>query len=312
MPGWVVDHMVKVTTPHPISGLRPFPSADELPIAVGIRMSLSFPGLISAVRLHRVNFAADLDDTAEPKPQLMLFSDGGISSNFPVQFFDSLFPGRPTFGISLDDVDTTRKPRQVYLPMSASRGRWFPIANGIGGLASFGMAIVNTAKDWQDRRLGVLSGYRERIVHIFLKPEQGGLNLKMEPALITDLGSYGDRAGALMLANPVSPDIEPFDFEDHQWRRFLVAYYQVEQLLEEMRGKWGDPTVAQSFAAKMKATLVNPVSYKSSTPQWRSDVWERMNQLMIFSGQTFNPALREAAGSDVPKHKARLQIVPEA
>ena len=94
-------------------------------------MSLSFPALLSAVPLHRINFAKDLPQGTDAPPARMLFSDGGISSNFPVQFFDSLFPGRPTFGISLDDFDDEAKPREVDLPMSAKRGRWFPVANRI-------------------------------------------------------------------------------------------------------------------------------------------------------------------------------------
>jgi hypothetical protein len=32
------------------------------------------------------------------------FSDGGISSNFPIHFFDSWFPTRPTFGINLGSL----------------------------------------------------------------------------------------------------------------------------------------------------------------------------------------------------------------
>ena len=36
--------------------LRPFPASGDLPIVVAVRMSLSFPGLISAVPLHAVDF----------------------------------------------------------------------------------------------------------------------------------------------------------------------------------------------------------------------------------------------------------------
>jgi len=39
----------------------------------------------------------------------MLVPDGGLTSNFPIHFFDAPLPGRPTFGINLvlDTVETT-------------------------------------------------------------------------------------------------------------------------------------------------------------------------------------------------------------
>jgi hypothetical protein len=314
MPGWIVDYLAKVCgDPHPVSGLRPFPTPDRLPVALGIRMSLSFPGLMSAVRLYRIDFGEKLPEGQPPNPMPVLFSDGGISSNFPVHFFDTLFPGRPTFGISLDPLDTSRPERKVYLPMDAARGRWFPRANAVAGLLSFGMAILNTAKDWQDRRLGALSGYRERIVHIFLEPKEGGLNLAMESVTIDALSAYGDRAGALMVGQPVQDaDIAAFDFTDHQWRRFLVAYYQIEQLLEAMRDKWGDPADSGSFAASIRSQLADPPSYKASTPEWRQEIWDRINRLMASSKVIFEPPMRDPQDGRIPSHKARMQIVPEA
>src|SRR5260370_37555275 len=81
-----------------------FPSPSKLPLVVGARMSLSFPGLISAVPLWRRDFTLATDDDKN-KLRRCLFSDGGLSSNFPIHFFDRMLPGRPTFAISLDDYD---------------------------------------------------------------------------------------------------------------------------------------------------------------------------------------------------------------
>ena len=64
-------------------------------MVVMARMSLSFPGLIAAVPLYAVDYNGDQSVVRH------LFSDGGISSNFPMHFFDSLLPTRPTFGINL-------------------------------------------------------------------------------------------------------------------------------------------------------------------------------------------------------------------
>src|SRR4051794_32006034 len=75
---------------------RRFPAGPDLPVVVAARMSLAFPGLISAVPLWNVDFAR-----TPPRLERVLFSDGGITSNFPVHFFDAPLPRRPTFGLHL-------------------------------------------------------------------------------------------------------------------------------------------------------------------------------------------------------------------
>ncbi|WSG73667.1 hypothetical protein U8P80_19990 [Rhizobium beringeri] len=311
LPDWIVDYMLLVGgDPDKRSGLRKFPSPDLLPVVLGVRMSLSFPVLIAAVPLYRIDFAEELAEGEEARPKRILFSDGGISSNFPVQFFDTLLPRRPTFGISLDNYDETRKARRVHLPMKVSDTNWFPIGSH-RSLPAFAMSILNTAKDWQDRRLASLSGYRERIVHIYLKESEGGLNLKMGSSTITALADFGDRAGALMAGEPRSGDTAAFDFNDHRWRRFLVAYSQIEQLLEELREGWGNPSDPASFAAAIDRLIDMPPSYKGSSKAWRQQLWKRMDTLVTCSHEHFEPPLRHQDGA-IPKHKARLHIVPEA
>jgi hypothetical protein len=92
------------------------PKGNKLPIIFATRLSLSFPILLGAVRLYTIKadafrelhrcrkagvaFAFD----AEQHLQENWLSDGGISSNFPIHFFDSWLPSRPTFGINLSDV----------------------------------------------------------------------------------------------------------------------------------------------------------------------------------------------------------------
>ncbi len=95
------------------------PSGDQLPIIVGMRLSLSFPILFSAVPLWTISAAVFDEHRGEERYTLTnqdinrylqrhLFSDGGISSNFPIHFFDAWLPSCPTFGINL-----TPFPRQA-------------------------------------------------------------------------------------------------------------------------------------------------------------------------------------------------------
>src|SRR5919199_1055184 len=85
-----------------LPGFHFLPAGDDLPVIVATRMSLSFPLLLSAVPLYT------LSTTTYRKPQVSRedlqqnwFSDGGISSNFPIHLFDAWLPERPTFGITL-------------------------------------------------------------------------------------------------------------------------------------------------------------------------------------------------------------------
>ena len=53
----------------------------------------------------------------------------------------------------------------------------------------------------------------ERIVHVVLKPDEGGLNLTMTDATVQKLVDYGKKAGQLLR--------DSFVLEEHRWRRFL-------------------------------------------------------------------------------------------
>ena len=99
--------------------LLPLPARDDVPVIVATRMSLSFPVLLSAVPLWTIDASRATNQEAleawrrwsrenpdaapgdagapaeRPVAERCWFSDGGISSNFPVHFFDSPLPTPP-------------------------------------------------------------------------------------------------------------------------------------------------------------------------------------------------------------------------
>ena len=63
-----------------------------------------------------------------------------------------------------------------------------------------------------------MPGYRNRIVHISQRPDEGGLNLDMEAAVIERLSERGRRAGIRLR--------DEFNWDNHAWvryRSFLAA-----------------------------------------------------------------------------------------
>jgi predicted acylesterase/phospholipase RssA len=233
--------------------LLPLPEAADMPVIMAARMSLSFPLLISAVPLYAVDYMLDVPDE-ERAPERCWFSDGGICSNFPVHFFDSPLPARPTFGINLRPFPADREKDR-----DEARNTWFPAGNRDGinewftrlptaprwtSLAGFGGLIVNAMQNWVDNTQLRVPGYRDRVAHVLLDPREGGLNLNMSDAVIRDLGERG-RLAAGELARRFDPvDVPPgmpLTWDNHRWVRFRSSMQLLEELLREIGEEYDGP-----------------------------------------------------------------------
>lgn len=214
---------------------RPMPAPADLPVVLAARMSLSFPVLISAVPLYAVDFNQKSNQEARdagrvPELGRVWFSDGGISSNFPIHFFDGLLPERPTFGINLRPMKKGQKPdpdesRNVWFPTRAGQAI-LPTWSPIGGLVAFLGSIIRTMQNWQDNTQMRLPGYRDRVVHVFLSEEEGGLNLTMPPERVTSLTRRGEAAGRA---------VQDLDWDGHRWTRFRTAMAQIQEKLGRVK-----------------------------------------------------------------------------
>ena len=286
-----------------------FPTRAQLPLIVGARMSLSFPGLISAVPLWTRDFT--LIEGERDKLRRCLFSDGGLSSNFPIHFFDRLFPNTPTFAISLDEYDAKRNYSDVWLPELAASGSQLPILP-FSGLAAFLMRLVYSAKDWQDNLQSILPGYRERIVHVVLKPDEGGLNLTMNRQTIEKLVDYGKRAGSLLR--------DDFNLEEHRWRRFLVSMARMEETMEEVASAYAQ--VPGQFGAFLEDFMRDRAPYRqppappADKPPYTQDTRSRVDEMLkradelVALGTTWRtpPTI---GGGNIPRPATHLRITPK-
>ncbi|WP_006246679.1 patatin-like phospholipase family protein [Mycolicibacterium tusciae] len=232
------------------TGLCPLPTADALPIIVAVRMSLSFPILLSAVPLYAVDYTQDGHPIVAHR-----FSDGGITSNFPIHFFDAAIPGRPTFGIDLVKVGSLNaNPAQnVSMPVS-NRDGILARTRTIGTLSDFVGALANTIQNWSDSMQARVPGYRDRIVAVHHTKQEGGLNLDMESSTVALLAERGRLAGQRA---------DNFDFENHRWVRLRSMFQTLEDFIEPAAVQINAPS--SSDLKSYREMMSDPPSYKSPT-----------------------------------------------
>lgn len=301
-------HCQKVDEGGRYTDLYKFPEAKHLPLVVAARLSASLPLLFCAVPLYAKDPTLGKGERDEWRKNL--FTDGGLSSNFPIHFFDSLLPSWPTFAISLDEYDARRQseggppaedPRsRVWLadPKVVQSGS-FIAPRSIDGLGGFLAQLVDAAKDWQDNVQGTLAGYRDRIVHVNLKPDEGGLNVAMPPSLALTMATYGAAAGATLR--------DDFDFDEHLWRRFLVAMTRLDETLDEFATAYEGTKGTETVAAFLAAYGNDPLAYKQS-PQDLETLLTRARELAALAkAWRLQPDVHEEA---LPHPKTDMRITP--
>jgi predicted acylesterase/phospholipase RssA len=308
-PQRIVNHMV-ATAPGPADeqGRVPLPRADDFPVVVATRMSLSFPVLIAAIPLHAENHIRE----DGPEIERCWFSDGGITSNFPVHFFDSPVPRWPTYAI-----DLTQLPPGEALSKDEAKNVWLPRDNeggiaeawigweekgGFGRLFAFLSAIFRTAQNWIDNRQMRGPGYRDRIAHVRLTKKEGGMNLNMDGAAIERLAERGQSAAAQLSERfgPRPPEGTELTWANQRWLRYRAYMTLVEeQGLQALLG-FEDTESGAQISALNARPLDAPPGYGWSSEAQKAFAIEATKALLDGfaewerEGQTF------AAGSPEP------------
>ncbi|HEX8154318.1 MAG TPA: hypothetical protein VF698_14385, partial [Thermoanaerobaculia bacterium] len=180
------------------------------------------------------------------------FSDGGISSNFPIHLFDQPLPRWPTFGLNLRQFHPDRQraadeAENVWMIESLSEGtaesltridRGEPAAR----IGSFLAAIINTMQNWRDNLQTRVPGYRDRIVHVNHDAEEGGMNLEMEREVVERLARRGGAAGAKLRDRftAVPGEGAALSWPMHRWTRYRSTMALVFNLLNELADAYRD------------------------------------------------------------------------
>jgi hypothetical protein len=235
-------------------GLFLLPSNDDLPVVFAARLSLSFPVLISAVPLWTFDFTRTMNikrsgGRPNPTPERCWFSDGGIGSNFPVHFFDGPIPRWPTFALNLrafhpdhprdpdDESNNVWRASTNFAGLAEAWNRFTDGESPYTNIAGFFGAIIGTMHNWHDNALLHVPGYRDRIVHVSLADDEGGLNLDMPVDVLHRLELRGAAAGRLLAvafgAPSTTAGTTPSAWDNHRWVRLRTTM----NLLEELHGK---------------------------------------------------------------------------
>lgn len=290
--------------------LYPIPS-DDLPVIVAVRLSLSFPGLFSAVPMWSVDFTRrrnqNLPRDAPRTAERCWFSDGGLSSNFPVHLFDAPLPRWPTFAVNLKDPhpDFLEEKDFVWLPSSNGAGlqpRWnrFDAGSAARQIGGFVGALIDSMQSWRDNLAARMPGYRNRIVHITQTSDEGGLNLSMPPEAIARLGSRGRRAGELLRTE--------FDFENHAWVRYRAYISALWSHLQPFADAYNHPVPQDESAWRFVKGDAPPPPFPSYT--LTAAEARELAQLTATLVEAFRSTTEPAANAKSPRPRPELRSVP--
>jgi hypothetical protein len=301
------------------NGYYPLPPPGDIPVIVGVRMSLSFPFLLSTVPLYAIDFTTTVPpsgpQSTNPNQHPIVchrFSDGGITSNFPLTFFDAAVPDRPTFGINLVEVD--------QLSSNPAENVWMPVGNNQGILTQpteitttggFVHAILNTLQNWSDSMQAHVPGYRDRIVAVEHTKTEGGMNLDMDSTVISGLAERGQYAGLRT---------DSFDFTNHRWLRFRSLLQTLEEFIApaEARLQGPGPFDGLSYDQMIDNTPPTPPSYRSPWGPTVSAAFSDVKAAIVALSAAYrtanagrNPDQPSIVADGAPSPHPRLQVRPK-
>jgi hypothetical protein len=273
-----------------------------------------------------------------PPPELRrcLFSDGGLISAFPMHLFDSLLPAWPTFGIALhplgkDDLASLPDDEvgRVHVAIQADDlgpERWDtpsrPPARA-ADLAGFAGAMLSTVTGWNDNAVRRMAGVRDRVAHVSLRPDVGGLNIRMTPTRIRQLARLGGDAGYALLRRyvlDIGPGGHARGWSEHRWTRLALLAQSLAKAGEglgwsALRAPHAEPLPRQIERAQRSAPLAPGESPAGRRQRRRATLLAHEAaalQGLLQALQAAEPALARGAGSvpDAPGPPPELRQRP--
>jgi predicted acylesterase/phospholipase RssA len=273
--------------------LRHLPPAPDLPLVLAARLSLSFPGLISAVPLFCIDWSRG---PGHRQVIEVWFSDGGIASNFPMHLFDAPWPDRPTFGINLQPPHPDFLDQLVWRAPKGSSGI-VPRSHPMHSMIGFAHSILDTMQNWTDSMQITMPGFRDRVAELRHREDEGGINLRMNAETITRLADRGAEAAALF---------DSFDHDLHRWIRYRVAAAGVDELLDHLSSRYHDDDGVAAFLNAYGPTA--PSYAHGSTTAAKIDA--AATAVLMDAAKAFHDSHHPATAGRVPHPRPVLRTVP--
>jgi len=317
-PKKVIDWMIDKSEER-FNEFHALPDASNLPIIVAVRMSLSFPVLISAVPLYIRDYQNE-DSGDNPIFKKSWFSDGGICSNFPIHFFDSPLPTHPTFAINLKPFKKGESPDQdqsknIFIPENNNEGLEYEWNYNDSSVIGFLTSILSTMQNWNDNALMRVPGYRDRICHIYLSNKEGGMNLNMSEEFIDNMSKRGSFAGIELRRRFSESGYSKMNWENHKWIRFRSTISLLEKFLIDMKNAYENDNSIGGASYKDMITRGKdeaPLSYKLSNENQKQFITNKLDELFLLLNQ-FDLESRDKtfSGDTVPRPIPDLKIRPK-
>jgi hypothetical protein len=143
--------------------------------------------------------------------------------------------------------------------------------------------VFNTARSYRDTLQSSLPSYRERIAQVFLKPDEGGLNLNMPEATVRKIVQKGADAGELLLQRYSTRDPATGApryterFREHVWVRLYVLFGQLEKELANV--------TALGPAADLQRQLLELVDAQARAPSQGQRPWYLSDDTPAFTAR---------------------------
>jgi len=325
-PSRIVDYLVEQAGQIPsdvlrVDGRLPLPVGEKLPVVVAARMSLSFPGLFTLIPLYAV------DHNAPGSPMRKVwFSDGGITSNLPISGFDALFPSWPTLAINLQYIDESGRPARtgvdpkfltymIARPGDGTADLWTAfdgVESPVKQFVAFAGAIFRSAQVWHDNGYLRLPGYRDRVVEIWLRPDEGGMNLTMPSETIRGLVERGNAAGISLRDRFTGDDDNAaLSWDGHRWTRLRSAMAGLATYLRQFKGSVDHPLAGDRSLDQLLSDLSAPPVHRFESRRQLECARQAIAALRDFagmleemppgSGESEAPSERPFSGGPRPK-----------
>jgi hypothetical protein len=295
--------------------LKEIPKADNFPVLLAARMSLSFPLLFAAVPL----WAIDYDHPLKKRDfQRCLFSDGGISSNFPMHLFEGLVPQWPTFGIDLEP-NIEDLPGATFLPMGYMEGiadRWTRFdaqpksASRMGG---FLMSIAGAMQNWNDNTQARSAGVRDRVVRVRLEKNEGGMNLNMPNEVIGSVAKKGGEAADKIVARFLGPP-PPNGWDGwsaQRWTRLDVLFDSFNQKVGGLLRALGQSVPhSRSYAQlKIQSTVTAPPGHNAPLTPSQIQALDQLTNALDQVAIAFKASAPDYPNEPLPEPELRARSI---